>query len=70
MHYDIEEKFGLLVYQRLMDIVCSGRRTFATNVYNKLEIVQAKNFLTHSDIKTTMHYLNVKDDGERVDYGL
>jgi len=32
--------------------------------YKKYGIVHAKKFLNHTDIKTTMHYLNVEDDTE------
>jgi len=50
--------------------VYSMRRTAATKVYRKFGIVHAKDFLNHTDIKTTMHYLNVKNDAEGIDYGL
>jgi len=40
------------------------RRTAGTKVYKKYGIVHAKKFLNHTDIKTTMHYLNVEDDTE------
>ncbi len=50
--------------------VYSMRRTSATKVYKKHGIVHAKEFLNHTDIKTTMHYLNITGDMEDIDYGL
>lgn len=50
--------------------VYSMRRTAATKVYKRHGIVHAKEFLHHSDIKTTMHYLNITSDMEEIDYGL
>lgn len=50
--------------------VYTMRRTAATNVYKKLGIVHAKRFLNHTEISTTMKYLNIDDDMEVVDYGL
>jgi integrase len=50
--------------------VYTMRRTAATNVYKKLGIVHAKKFLNHTEIGTTMKYLNIDDDMEIVDYGL
>jgi integrase len=50
--------------------VYTMRRTAATNVYKKLGIVHAKKFLNHTEINTTMKYLNIDDDMELVDYGL
>ncbi len=50
--------------------VYSMRRTSATKVYRNHGIVHAKEFLNHTDIKTTMHYLNVDNDMEEIDYGL
>lgn len=50
--------------------VYTMRRTAATNVYKKLGIVHAKKFLNHTEIDTTMKYLNIDDDMEMVDYGL
>ena len=50
--------------------VYSMRRTAATKVYKKHGIVHAKEFLHHSDIKTTMRYLNITNDMEDIDYGL
>lgn len=50
--------------------VYTMRRTAATNVYKKFGIVHAKRFLNHTEIDTTMKYLNIDDDMELVDYGL
>jgi len=50
--------------------VYTMRRTSATNVYKKLGIVHAKRFLNHTEIDTTMKYLNIDDDMEVIDYGL
>ena len=50
--------------------VYTMRRTAATNVYKKLGIVHAKRFLNHTEIDTTMKYLNIEDDMELIDYGL
>jgi len=50
--------------------VYTMRRTAATNVYKKFGIVHAKRFLNHTEIDTTMKYLNIDDDMEMVDYGL
>lgn len=50
--------------------VYTMRRTAATNVYKKFGIVHAKRFLNHTEIDTTMKYLNIDDDMEIVDYGL
>jgi len=50
--------------------VYTMRRTAATNVYKKLGIVHAKRFLNHTEIDTTMKYLNIDDDMELIDYGL
>jgi len=50
--------------------VYTMRRTAATNVYKKLGIVHAKRFLNHTEIDTTMKYLNIDDDMEVADYGL
>lgn len=50
--------------------VYTMRRTAATNVYKKLGIVHAKKFLNHTEIDTTMKYLNIDDDMEVIDYGL
>ena len=50
--------------------VYTMRRTAATNVYKKLGIVHAKRFLNHTEIDTTMKYLNIDDDMELADYGL
>jgi len=62
---------GLDSYDKMNRVnVYSMRRTSATKVYKKHGIVHAKMFLNHSDIKTTMHYLNINDDMLEVDYGL
>ena len=50
--------------------VYTMRRTAATNVYKKFGIVHAKRFLNHTEIDTTMKYLNIDDDMEVADYGL
>ena len=50
--------------------VYTMRRTAATNVYRKFGIVHAKRFLNHTEIDTTMRYLNIDDDMEVIDYGL
>lgn len=50
--------------------VYTMRRTSATNVYKKHGIVHAKKFLNHTEIDTTMKYLNIDNDMEVVDYGL
>lgn len=50
--------------------VYTMRRTAATNVYKKFGIVHAKRFLNHTEIDTTMKYLNIEDDMELIDYGL
>ena len=38
------------------------RRTSATRVYEKYGLIRAKNFLHHTEVTTTMKYLNVQDD--------
>ena len=50
--------------------VYTMRRTAATNIYKKFGIVHAKKFLNHTEIDTTMKYLNIDDDMEAIDYGL
>ena len=50
--------------------VYTMRRTAATKVYKKFGIVHAKKFLNHTEIDTTMKYLNIDDDMEVIDYGL
>ncbi|MFK5936817.1 MAG: site-specific integrase [Sulfurimonas sp.] len=50
--------------------VYTMRRTAGTKIYKKHGIVHAKKFLNHTDIKTTMKYLNIDDDMEIIDYGL
>lgn len=50
--------------------VYTMRRTAATKVYKKYGIVHAKKFLNHTEIDTTMKYLNIEDDMELIDYGL
>lgn len=50
--------------------VYTMRRTAGTKIYKKHGIVHAKKFLNHTDIKTTMKYLNINDDMEVIDYGL
>ena len=46
------------------------RRTAGTKIYKNHGIVHAKKFLNHTDIKTTMKYLNIDDDMEIIEYGL
>ncbi len=56
---------GIDSYDRMYRVtVYTMRRTAGTKVYKKYGIVHAKKFLNHTDIKTTMHYLNVEDDTE------
>ena len=50
--------------------VYTMRRTAATKVYKKFGIVHAKRFLNHTEIDTTMKYLNIDDDMEVIDYSL
>lgn len=50
--------------------VYTMRRTAATKVYKKFGMVHAKRFLNHTEIDTTMKYLNIEDDMELIDYGL
>ena len=50
--------------------VYTMKRTAATKVYKKFGIVHAKRFLNHTEIDTTMKYLNIEDDMELIDYGL
>lgn len=50
--------------------VYTMRRTAGTKIYKNHGIVHAKKFLNHTDIKTTMHYLNIENDMQEVDYGL
>lgn len=50
--------------------VYTMRRTAATKVYKKFGIVHAKRFLNHTEISTTMKYLNIDDDMDLIDYGL
>jgi integrase len=50
--------------------VYTMRRTAATKVYKKFGIVHSKRFLNHTEIDTTMKYLNIDDDLEVIDYGL
>ena len=50
--------------------VYTMRRTAATKVYKEFGIVHAKRFLNHTEIDTTMKYLNIDDDMELIDYGL
>lgn len=50
--------------------VYTMRRTAATKVYKKFGIVHAKRFLNHTEIDTTMKYLNIEDDMGLIDYGL
>ncbi len=56
---------GIDPYDRMYRVnVYTMRRTAGTKIYKKYGIVHAKKFLNHTDIKTTMHYLNIEDDTE------
>jgi len=56
---------GIDSYDQMYRVtVYTMRRTAGTKIYKKYGIVHAKKFLNHTDIKTTMHYLNVDDDTE------
>ncbi len=56
---------GIDSYDRMYRVtVYTMRRTAGTKVYKKYGIVHAKKFLNHTDIKTTMHYLNIEEDTE------
>ena len=56
---------GIDSYDRMYRVtVYTMRRTAGTKIYKGYGIVHAKKFLNHTDIKTTMHYLNVEDDTE------
>jgi len=50
--------------------VYTMRRTSATKVYKKFGVVHAKKFLNHTEIDTTMKYLNIDNDMEELDYEL
>ena len=56
---------GIDSYDRMYRVtVYTLRRTSGTKIYKKYGIVHAKKFLNHTDIKTTMIYLNIEDDTE------
>ena len=62
---------GIDSYDRMYRVtVYTMRRTAGTKVYKKYGIVHAKKFLNHTEIDTTMKYLNIDDDMEVLDYGL
>jgi len=50
--------------------VYTMRRTAGTKIYKKFGVVHAMKFLNHTDVKTTMKYLNINDDMQSIDYGL
>lgn len=56
------------IMHRIM--VYSLRRTAGTNVYKKYGIKHAQKFLNHTDIVTTVKYLNIDDDMEGVEDAL
>lgn len=63
--YDPMFNVGIDSYDIMYKITTySLRRTSATKIYKTHGIIAAKNFLNHTDIKTTMKYLNIseKDD--------
>lgn len=63
--FDPVFNIGIDPYDRMYRVnVYTMRRTSGTKIYKKYGIVHAKKFLNHTDIKTTMHYLNIEDDTE------
>jgi len=63
--FDPVFNIGIDSYDRMYRVtVYTMRRTAGTKIYKSYGIVHAKKFLNHTDIKTTMHYLNVEDDTE------
>ena len=61
---------GSPILTPLLTVYTMRRTAVATKVYKKFGIVHAKKFLNHTEIDTTMKYLNIDDDMEVVDYGL
>ncbi|QOP41058.1 tyrosine-type recombinase/integrase [Sulfurimonas marina] len=58
---------GIDAYDRMFRVtVYTLRRTAGTKVYRKYGLVHAKEFLNHTDVATTMKYLNVKADMQEV----
>ena len=63
--FDPVFNIGIDSYDRMYRVtVYTMRRTAGTKIYKGYGIVHAKKFLNHTDIKTTMYYLNVDDDTE------
>ena len=61
--YDPVFNVGIDSYDVLYKITTySLRRTSATKVYKAQGIIAAQKFLNHTDIKTTMKYLNISDE--------
>ncbi len=68
---EFNDKEGIGSYDLAYRVsVYTMRRTAGTKIYKNHGIVHAKKFLNHTDIKTTMKYLNIDDDMEIIDYGL
>ncbi len=62
-YFDKLFNVGIPSYARLDRIgLYSLRRTGATRIYEKMGLVQASRFLHHTDVKTTLRYLDLKDD--------
>jgi len=62
-YFDKLFNVGIPAYARLDRIgLYSLRRTGATRIYKSLGLVSASQFLHHTDIKTTLRYLDLKDD--------
>jgi integrase len=62
-YFDKLFNVGIPAYARLDRIgLYSLRRTGATRIYNAKGLVAASQFLHHTDIKTTLRYLDLKDD--------
>ena len=51
-------------------VIYSLRRTAGTNIYKKYGIKHAQKFLNHTDIVTTVKYLNIDDEMEGVEDAL
>jgi len=62
-YFDKLFNVGIPSYARLDRIsLYSLRRTGATRIYNVKGLVSASQFLHHTDVKTTLRYLDLKDD--------
>ena len=62
-YFDKLFNVGIPSYARLDRIgLYSLRRTGATRIYNAKGLVSASQFLHHTDIKTTLRYLDLKDN--------